>query len=167
MKQTFLSCLLLLLLAGCQKENGRTVAIYLLKSFTTTLNQSTTPPTVSLTNPLLEDKPLVADGDIAFYTRTTTTFTLRRSVQARLQNFGPDKAFAVTVDGQPVYYGRFHPLYLSSITFGLATIAPPFSNSKELTIDFAALNGDPLLQQLDKRNDPKIILALKSTGRLR
>lgn len=155
---------------GCKKgEHGSVsrIDIYLLKSFTTTVDQSTTPATISVTNAVLDDTPLVSDQDIKGYVKATTTFVLRRDIQTVIQNYGLDKAFAVTVDKQPVYYGQFHPLYLSSITFGLATISPLLFNNHELQIDFATIEGNSILQQLDKRNDSRIIDALKTTNRLR
>lgn len=167
MRQIFFYCLPLILFMGCKKEHGSRIDIYLLKSFTSTVDQSTTLATVSITNAILEDTPLVADQDIQFYTKATTTFTLRKDIQTLIHNYGPDKAFAVTVDNQPIYYGKFHPLYLSSITFGIATIAPFLFNNNELKIDFTNIEGTSFLQQLDKRNDSRIINTLKATNRLR
>lgn len=155
---------------GCKKEehgSGSRIDIYLLKSFTTMVDQSTTPATISITNAVLDDTPLVSDQDIKVYVKSTTTFVLRKDIQTVIQNYGPDKAFAVTVDKQPVYYGQFHPFYLSSITFGLATISPLLLNNDELQIDFVTTEGNSFLQQLDNRNDSRIINALKATNRLR
>jgi hypothetical protein len=167
MRQILFYCLTLLLFAGCKKEHGSRIDIYLLKSFSSTVDQSTTPATISITNAVLEDTALVGDPDIRFYTKATTTFALRKDIQTIIQNYGPDKAFAVTVDNQPVYYAKFHPLYLSSITFGVATTAPFLFNNKELKIDFATMQGSSFLNQLDKRNDSRIINTLKATSRLR
>lgn len=167
MRQVLIYCLALILFAGCKKEHGSRIDIYMLKSFTSTIDQSTTPATVSITNAILEDKPLVADQDIRFYTRATTTFTLRKDLQETIQNYGSDKAFAVTIDNQPVYYGSFHPMYLSSMIFGMATISPLQFKSYDLKIDYTILVGNSTLQQLDKRNSSKIINTLKATNRLR
>ena len=168
MRQIFLYCMTLILFAGCKKEeHGSRIDIYLLKSFAATVDQSITPVTVSITNAVLDDKPLVGDQDIQSYTKATTTFTLTKDIQTIIQNFGTDKAFAVMVNNQPVYYGMFHPLYLSSMTFGVATIAPGLSNKNGLKIDFILIEGNDVLQQLDKRNDERIINALKATNRLR
>ncbi len=168
MRQIFLYCLTLISFAGCKKQElGSRIDIYLLKSFTATVDQSTTPVTVSITNAVLDDKPLAADQDIQLYTKETTTFTLKKDIQTIIENFGTDKAFAVMVNNQPVYYGMFHPLYLSSMTFGVATIAPGLSNKNSLKIDFVLTEGNDFLKQLDKRNDMRIINALKATNRLR
>lgn len=168
MRQIFPYFLTILFFAGCKKEeNGPRIDIYLLKSFTTKVDQSTTPATISITNAVLDDAPLVSNQDIKVYSKATTTFALNKEIQAIIQHYGADKAFAVTVDNQPVYYGQFHPLYLSSITFGMATISPLLLNNDELKIDFATIEGGSFLQQFDKRNDSRIINALKATNRLR
>lgn len=156
--------------AGCKKEqhgSASRIDIYLLKSFTTTVDQSTIPAIVSITNAVLEYKPLVADQDIQLYTKSTTTFTLRKDMRAIIQDYGTDKAFAVTVNNQPVYYGIFYPPYLSSLACGVATISPILPTKNELKIDFVLIEGNDFLQQLDKRNDSQIINALKETNRLR
>ncbi|HEY0055191.1 MAG TPA: hypothetical protein VGB63_07535 [Pedobacter sp.] len=171
MKKIFIYCLTLFLFVGCKEENDsraeHKVEIYLLKSFTSTVDQSTTPATVSITNAILDKTPLVTDQDIQFYTKATTTFTLRKEIQTTIQNYGQDKAFAVTVDNKPVYFGKFHPMYLSSMTIGVATISPPFPNQNELEINFIYIEGSSFLKKLDKRNDSQIVTALSATGRLR
>jgi hypothetical protein len=155
------------LFVSCKKEHASRIDIYILKSFTSAVDQSTVPATVSITNAVLENKPLVENRDILFYAKGTTTFVLKKDIQATIRDYGPDKAFAVTVDGQPIYYGSFHPMYLNSMTFGIATIAPFQFEENKLKIDFVIIEGNSLLQQLDKRNDRRIINALKATGRLR
>jgi hypothetical protein len=143
------------------------VDIYLLKSYSTRIDQSGTPAFEVISNTRLEDKPLVANEDIQSYKQSTYTFRLSNNIQDAIRQFGPDKAFAVTVDKEPVYFGRFHPLYLSSIAFGIATISPGLSPDKELKIDFVKLQGSTALERLDKRDDPRLIDALKASGRLR
>lgn len=167
MKQAFLYCVVLLLFTGCKKEQGPKVDIYLLHSFTTVVDQSTIPATVSIQNPVLESRPLVADKDIELYAKATSTFILHKDIQSIIQDFNSDKAFAVTVDNEPVYYGKFHPLHLSSILFGVATITPMADRNDALHIGFATFDGSTFLQQLDKRNDSRIMQALDETGRLR
>ena len=92
---------------------------------------------------------------------------MKKDIKSAIQNYGADKAFAVTVDGQTVYYGIFHPSYLSSIRFGVATIDPTLSNANRLPIRYATIDGNDDLKKLDQRNDSRIIDALKATGRLR
>lgn len=167
MRKVFFCYLTLILFVSCKKENSARVDIYLLKSFNTTVNQTTTPATIAITNAVLSDTPLVAGQDIEYYTSSTTTFTLKKDIQTVIKDYGADKGFAVTVDKQPIYYGVFHPMYLSSMVFGVATIAPfPFINT-ELKIDFVIIDGNSTLQNLDRRNDSRLLSALKDAGKLR
>lgn len=167
MKQMLFYCLTVMLFSGCKKEHGPKVEIYLLKSFTVAVDQTTRPATTSITNAVLADTPLVADRDIKFYTRATTTFTLWKDIQSVIVNYGPDKGFAVTVDHQPVYFGQFRPLYLSSLVFGLAFIAPLRYNNDELKIDFLTIDGSGVSSPLDKRNESRVINALQASDKLR
>jgi hypothetical protein len=168
MRKVFLYCLTLILLTGCKKEkSGSRIDIYLLKSFSVTVDQSTAPATISITSAVPDSTPWVSNEDIKAYSKATTTFILRKGIGTIIQNYGPDKAFVVMVDDQPVYYGVFHPLYLNSITFGMATISSPLFANNKLKIDFATIEGNSFLQQLDKRNDIRIINALRETDRLR
>jgi hypothetical protein len=166
MRAFFICCAVVLLFAGCKKEGGAKVDIYVLQSFSRTVNTSVSPATISIANAVLASTPLVANEDIAHYQKATATFGLKKNIKALIKDFGPDKAFAVTVNGDPVYFGQFHPAYLSSIAFGVATIDPVLYNNKELTIYFATVQGSAVLQALDKRNDNRLLTALKETGRL-
>lgn len=165
--RNLLYVLVLMMFLGCKKDNDAKVSIYMLTSHTSSIDRTTFPVTVAISNAVLADTPLVTEKDIVFYMPSTTTFYLDKDIRHTIRNYGPDKAFAVTVGNEVVYYGKFHPLYLSSITFGMATISPPLLNGNELRIDFVTLTGSSSLLQLDKRNDSRIIYALKATGRLR
>lgn len=166
MKKAFFLSLAGLLLAGCKKEHGTRVDIYVLKSFTSSIDQSYMPPITTITNQVLESTPFVTDDDIISYSRDSRTFTLRKDIKSIIQNFGADKAFAVTVDGNIMYCGIFHPAYLSSLPFGIAMIDPILSDNKQLRIDFVTNTG-LYLHPRDQRNDDQIIHALQITGRLR
>lgn len=167
MLRMILFCLALALLAGCKKEEGGRVDIYLLQSFTSRIDTTTVPATHAIEGAVLEAEPLVADSDIRYYKKSTATFKLRKDIRPVVKDYGPDRAFAVTVDGEVVYYGRFHPAYMSSIVYGLATIDPVLLRDNEFSIQYVQLEGSPALQQLDRRNDSRIIQALKASGRLR
>lgn len=166
MKWTALSCLVIMLLMGCSKEHSTKVDIYLLKSFTAGVDTTGTPGINVITNAVLDATPLVADKDIRFYTRESSTFTLRKDIQTTIKNYSRDKAFAVTVDGQVIYYGVFQPAYLSSVVIGLPTIRPMLYKNNELRIDFLNFGGT-FINPLDKRNDARILDAFKASGRLR
>lgn len=139
----------------------------MVKSFNTVNNSSQPgPAATSLTDVVLETFPLVSNDDIAYYTKSTTTFKLRKDIGTTIYNYAGDKAFAVVVDDVPVYYGLFRPGYYSSIVFGIASIDPILYNDKNLKIEFVKLTPDPFTA-LDKRNDDRLINALQATGRLR
>ena len=167
MRFILLICLISVFFAACEKASDSRVDIYMLKSFTVNTNQSTPPGITTISNAVLEAAPLVSDNDIAYYTQATTTFKLKKDIKSIIKDYGADKAFAVTVNGKAVYYGLFHPAYLSSLVIGLATIDPFLYNEKELTVQFVEIEDNVDLQKLDKRNDESIITAFSSSGRLR
>ena len=166
MKRILFLLFSLLLLAGCRKNGTAKVEINLLQSYTTEANPSN-PNLVSINNAVLEDTPFVRDDEISYYDQQARSFRIRTNIKQDVQTFGPDKAFAVTVNNAPIYYGRVHPAYLSSITFGIATIDPILTGTNDLPMRYAFMDQVPVLQQLDKRNDPAILNAFRATGRLR
>lgn len=164
-------CLLsLLLVSSCTKDkntNAKRVDIYLLKSFSVNINQTTNPATITIANPILADTPFVNNDEIRYYNKATYTFRLDANVKERIKDYGADKAFAVTVNGQPVYYGVFHPLYMSSLVYGLAYIDPiGLTTNNSLTIAYIR-GGSATLQNLDYRNTKELLDALKASRRLR
>lgn len=166
MRRILMLFLSLAIFAGCKKEGGAKVEIYLLKSYTVN-SVPGNPYWVSITNAVLDITPFVRDADIKYYDQQSRVFKLRRDISPVIKDYGPDKAFAVTVNGQPVYYGHFHPAYMSSITVGVATIDPIFFFDNELRMNFVMIQQTPALLLLDKRNDPQILNAMRATGRLR
>ena len=156
--------------SGCNKNHDLSkgkVEIYLLESFSTVLNPAA-PYAVSVTDVRLEKDPLVANSDIEYYEQGEYLFKLRNNIKPLIKDFSKDRGFAVTVNNETIYYGVFHPAFLSSITVGVATIDPfAFSTETSLRMQYVNYNNDAQLAQLDKRNDPRILNALSATGRLR
>lgn len=173
MRYLLYSLLTISLFAACKKdkaanENASKVDIYILKSFSLNVDQAANPSTLSISNAVLADTPLVADKDIKLYTQSSATFSLTKNVKTVIKDYGADKAFAITLNKQPIYFGIFHPSYLSSIAFGLATIDPTlYTTENEITIQYATITGNSYLFQLDKRNDDRLINSLRVTGKLR
>jgi hypothetical protein len=167
MRLILLLGLSLALLTGCKKEQGGRVDIYMLESFRSRVDLTTTPATLVIEEAVLQNAPLVADRDIRYYKPSNATFRLKKDIKPVIERYGPDRAFAVTVDGQPVYYGRFQPAYMSSVVYGLATIEPMQMENNELKLHYVKWEGSPNLEQLDKRNDIRIIRALMASGRIR
>lgn len=173
MRYLLFCVLAIILFAGCRKDNDSAtdgtsrIDIYILESFNTTVDTSTNPFTISISNGILADQPLIENKEILFYTKSETTFKISKELHSVIGDYDSDKAFAITVDKEPVYFGKFHPGYLSSLILGVATIDPILSSDNELKIDFITLQGRPDLIKLDKRNDSRIIDALNASGRLR
>jgi hypothetical protein len=167
MRNIFYYLTVSILFLSCKKESNSRVDIYALKTFELNVNQTATPATLVITNAVPEDKPIVSDNDIEYYTKSTSEFKLNKDISSITKTYGRDKAFVVTVNKQPVYYGVFHPAYLSSMSLGVATIDPILFDGKNLKVQFIKIEGNSLLQKLDKRNDSRITNSLKSTGRLR
>jgi hypothetical protein len=173
MRYIFFGCLAVIVLLGCRKkdtptiEQDASVEVYLLTSYNIDINPTTYPTTLIISNAILADAPLIANQDIEFYQQSTTTFKLKKNINSIINEYDSKQAFAVTVNKKPVYYGQFHPLYLNSITFGLAIVNIPAWKEGECRIEFPMIDGSADLQQLDKRNDDLIIKSLKASGRLR
>ena len=161
--------LILFLISSCAKDkatNAKRVDIYLLKSFSAAINQTTKPVTHTIANAILADTPFVSNHEIRYYNKATYTFRLDANVKERIKDYGPDKAFAVAVDGQPVYYGVFHPAYMSSLVYGLAYIDPiVLTTNNSLTLAYIG-DGSATLQNLDHRNSNELLDALKASKRL-
>jgi hypothetical protein len=154
-------------LASCKKEGWNSqVEIYPLKSYTSNINQSTSPYTISISNAVPEETAFVNNEEIRYYDKNSNTFKLTVNIKERIKNFKEDKGFVVTVDKKPVYYGRFHPSYLSSLTVGVATI-DPIMTTDDVKINYVFIDGSKDLQLLDKRNDENILQVLKASRRLK
>lgn len=163
-------CLLITtLFTACKKssENASSskVEIYLLKSFSSGIDTAN-PHCTKITNAVVEDHPIITNGDIGYYVQSTATFGLKKNIKPVIQHFSHAQAFAVTVDKQPVYFGLFHPAYYSSLVFGLAVIDPILTSETEMNIRYLAFDASTS-PTLDKRNDSRILNVLRSTGRLR
>jgi hypothetical protein len=168
-KQAILFSLLLFVFAACKKDNNRSdsVEIYQLQTYTRTVDVSTSPAIIRYSNVSLSATPLVADKDIAGYNPLHTTFYLRKDIAPFIRDFGPDKAFAVTVNKEIIYVGEFRPAYLSSVVYGIASINPSFAQDRQLKIDYIRIDNRPDAAALDKRNDKRLLDALLKSGRLR
>jgi len=170
MKYLGLLLLLGIVGAGCNKNHNLSknkVEIYLLESFSTVLNPAS-PYAISITGARLEKQPLVANSDIEYYEQAQYLFKLKKNIKPLIKDFSGDRGFAVTVNNETVYYGVFHPAFLSSITFGVTTIDPlSFTTESSVSLQYANYDNNTQLAQLDKRNDPRILNALSATGRLR
>jgi len=167
MRYIITCCIACILLSGCSKDDPNVqVSVYVLKSFTVVPPDSTRRFRTDITNAVAEDVPLFTKSDIVYYSESARSFKLSRDLRPVIKDFNASKGFVVVVNNEPVYYGVFHPGYLSSMVVGLATIDPIFFPDYELTIGFITITGENL-EQYDKRNDQKLIKALRASGKLR
>jgi hypothetical protein len=164
MRKIFFLSLITLLFLGCEKADEPLVEFYMLKSYTSTPLTASPTYILEITNVVLEDQPLVQNKDIAYYTLATNSFKIKRDIKPALQKLKNGNIFAVAVNKQVIYYGRIHSMYLSSMIFGMATMDNLFFINNELKIEFNRVDG---WAALDKRNDPKLISALRSSARIR
>lgn len=172
MRHIFYFLLIGAFLISCRSDQGLDtnpkVDIYKLKSFTIQPDQTTSPATLLLKDAVLSDTILVADKDIISYTQSSATFSLKNNIAPIIKDYTGNQGFAITVNKNPIYFGIFHPAYLSSMVIGIPTIDPIFYDiKKELTMNYILITGNTYLSQIDKRNDSQIIDALKQSGRLR
>jgi hypothetical protein len=159
--------LLIALFTACGKNNNRPrVDFFLLSSFDLVVDTTTNPAIHRISNPVLSDAPFIANNAIIAYSQANRTFRLNRDVSKFFDNLNRTNAFAVTVNNQPVYYGVFHASYLSSLIFGLPTLDPLRTNSRELPVNYIFLTGSSDLSKLDKRNDNQLMQALKASRRI-
>ena len=142
------------------------VEIYELKSFTTGIDSSYNPPVTVIRNIVLADTPLVKDEEINSYTKSSFTFESAINLNPIIKNYGPDKAFAVTVDKNIIYTGMFRPSYLSSIILSMPYI-DPLSANNTVTIGLPTIAGVGYTQPADKRNDFVLMYVFSISGRLK
>src|SRR6187401_2193770 len=87
MRYIFILCLTLILFVSCKKENTTPIGnaprmeIYLLESFTVNIDQATNPAALTIADAVLTETPLVADQDITYYSKSTTTFKLTKDIK--------------------------------------------------------------------------------------
>lgn len=115
----------------------------------------------------LDNIPLLRDEDIASYNPATTTFHLRHNLNPIWSTLKKGQSFAVTINKKPVYIGFFESGFSSYRKYGITTIMLEIVGyNKTLIINHDTLDNDLKTKQSDKRNDPKLLKALKASGRL-
>lgn len=118
----------------------------------------------------LEKEPILSNQDILTYSSATHEIVLTPSAAERIQSLqAPTSglAFAVCVDGQPVYAGAFWPSYSSQSYDGVAI--DPVLVSKEHPVIQIQLGypGSDFFQGEDPRSYPPILQVLERDGKLK
>ena len=118
----------------------------------------------------LEVEPILSNEDIVTYSQATHEIVLTASAAERIQSLQPPTsglAFAVCVDGQPVYAGAFWPGYSSQSYDGI-TIDPILVTRERPVIQIQlGYPGPDFFQGKDPRSDPRVLEALQEDGKLK
>lgn len=143
-------------------ENG--FSIYL-------LDQGISPQQLAMLSHLeLEENPLLSINDIVSYRKATHEIELTATGYEKIHSLSVPvngKAFAVCVDGQPIYAGAFWVGY-SSLSFD-GIVIDTIRATKENPVIQIQLGypGSVFFHGDDPRSDPRILQALEQTGQLK
>lgn len=147
---------------SCKKDNlaGGKLEIYLLKSYQLVPGKCQ----VNGDSAVLEETALVNNDDILRYHKKEYQFTLTDSSMLKIKALMDRTPFALTVNRKVVYYGIVKPIYSSSTCFHSITMDYVFPNGK-ITMSLGYPGGGTNID--DQRNNPILLAALKSQGKLR
>ena len=143
-------------------ENG--FSIYLLA-------QNISPQQLAVLSHLeLEKDPLLSINDIVAYRKATHEIELTATGYERIHGLSVSvngKAFAVCVDGQPIYGGAFWVGY-SSLSFDGIVIDTILATKEHPVIQIQlGYPGSAFFRGDDPRSDPRILQAFEQAGKLR
>jgi len=156
--------LIALTVFGCAPPEGEGFAIYLLAHDTPV---SEIP---AMSHLELADEPLISVVDIVSYSASTheielTAEAYRRIAALEVPVWG--KAFAVCVDGHPVYWGAFWTV-ISSMSFDGVTILLPIRPEPHvIQLQLGYPESPELFKGEDPRGNGRILESLKQAGKLR
>jgi len=156
--------LIALTVFGCAPPEGEGFAIYLLAHDTPV---SEIP---AMSHLELADEPLISVVDIVSYSASTheielTAEAYRRIAALEVPVWG--KAFAVCVDGHPVYWGAFWTA-ISSMSFDGVTILLPIRPEPHvIQLQLGYPESPELFKGEDPRGNGRILESLKQAGKLR
>ncbi len=151
---------------SCKKDTtnaGKTVEIYLLKTYQTVTGKCQIDPSASS----LQDIATIKNDDIVVYSQTDHQFKLTDNAFQQVMAFGDFIPFAVTVNKVVIYYGIFKQYYSSSscdnsIIMNIDLIS---ENTIELNLGYPGLLQGVTID--DQRNNATLIATLESQGKLR
>jgi len=156
--------LIVLTLFGCASPQGEGFAIYLL-AHDTPISEI---PTMSHLE--LADEPLISVIDIVSYSASTHEIELTAEAYRRIASLEvpvQGRAFAVCVDGHPVYYGAFWTP-ISSMSFDGVTIELPIRPEPHIIrLQLGYPESPELFRGEDLRGNREIVEALRQADKLR
>jgi len=151
-------------LFGCTSPEGEGFAIYLL-AHDTTVSEI---PTMSHLE--LAKEPIISITDILWYSKSTHEIELTSEAYRRVAALEvpvSGKAFAVCVDGHPVYYGAFWTP-ISSMSFDGVTIELPIRPEPHIVrLQLGYPESPELFKGEDPRGNREILEPLEQAGKLR
>jgi len=117
----------------------------------------------------LEAEPFLSINDIVAYSKADHLIELTREGFEKVRNLNPrvwGRAFAVCVDGSPIYAGAFWPAYSSMSYDGV--VIDPILASPDLRVIAIQLGypGEGFFRGEDPRGDPRVFEALQRAGKL-
>ena len=151
---------------SCKKDNvkaGKNVEIYLFKTFQTVTGKCQIDGSTSL----LQDTAAIKNGDILEYSQTNYQFKLTGASFQKVKTFRDFTPFAVTVDKQVIYYGFFKPGISSSSCDNSITMNLDWTSGNKISLQLGYPGQLPGVTIDDERNNQKLIMTLKSQGKLK
>jgi hypothetical protein len=127
---------------------------------------------VTLSHLELENQPLLSMEDMVSYTKATHEIELTAAGYERIHSLSvptSGTAFAVCVNGEPIYAGAFWSLISSQSFDGVVIMIDPISTTREHAVIQIQLGypGADFFHGDDPRSDPRILQALQQAGKLK
>jgi len=119
--------------------------------------------------PILESAPLITPDDIITYSRESHIIQLTAPAMQRIKNLTVSvygKPFAVCLDRQPVYCGKFMSL-VSSVSTNMTVIMQPMTSEMTDTIRIQLGYPAYFFTDTDPRPNPDILISLENAGKLK
>jgi hypothetical protein len=134
------------------------------------LAQNTPPEQLATLSHLELGQPILSITDVVTYARATHEIELTSSGYEKIHGLSvpvSGKAFAVCVDGQPIYAGAFWVGY-SSLSFDGIVIDTILATEEHPVIQIQlGYPGPAFFRGDDPRSDPRVLQALERAGKLR
>lgn len=119
----------------------------------------------------LESEPILTIDDIVTYDKSSHEIELTAAGYERIHGFQvptSGRAFAVSVNGEPIYTGAFWTLLSSQSFDGIVILVDPIEVAKEPTVQIQlGYPGPDFFRGDDPRSDPRVLQALGQAGKLR
>jgi hypothetical protein len=166
MRSITFTLILVAFFLSCKKDKtqaGKTVEIYLLKTFKTVAGKCQVDPSSSE----LKDIPTIKNDDILQYSQKDYQFKLTDDGFQKVQAFTDLTPFAVTVDKQVIYYGIFKQSISSSSCDNSIIMNSDLTteNKIDMRLGYPGLFQGVTID--DQRNNSKLMATLRNQGKLK